>query len=325
MKSQTKRPWSVLSLREAKLVLREIYDRNPDVNFRNLNRVNVWKASLAYSIDLSLIALSIALFVNVPALFFVSLILIGSRQRALSNLTHDGSHGNLFGSSRLADFVVNVLGAYLMFETVQGYKKSHMAHHKHLGSLQDDPDAKTHFEYGYDDNAPERKSAWKLYSKFVFNKRAFLDSLFGPLFRNSRGANLKIIAFWIFLLMGIAALTSASVAAFFIILWLAARATSYHAIRILAEFFDHAGLEQGTILGFSRNLPHDGLLRRLISPHEDTFHIIHHLFPKIPHYNLRTANSLLHTSRSYASAEHCQSYFFGKLSAIRSWTMGRQS
>ena len=143
------------------MVLREVYEKNPYADFRALNKVSISKSLTAYLMDYLWIAAAIALFTKSSYLIFFSLLIIGSRQRALSNLTHDGSHGNLFGSSDLADALVNLLGGFLMFDTVESYRKDHSSHHRHLGSLQNDPDSKTHLEYGFNDRFPKR-SHWSI-------------------------------------------------------------------------------------------------------------------------------------------------------------------
>ncbi len=105
----------------------------------------------------------------------------------------------------------------------------------------------------------------------------------------------------------------------FIGIWFISRATSYHVIRIVAEFLDHAGLKVGSILGFTRNLPHAGALPPMFHPHQDTYHLVHHLFQKIPHYNLVRAHKLLEADPHYAGAHHCDSYFIGNHSAVQCW------
>lgn len=88
---------------------------------------------------------------------------------------------------------------------------------------------------------------------------------------------------------------------------------------MFSEFLDHTGLKPGGIYSFTRNLPHTGILRFLFHPHQDTYHLTHHFLPNIPHYHLKKADSLLRRDSQYLSAHHCDSYFFGKHSALNCW------
>lgn len=58
--------------------------------------------------------------------------------------------------------------------------------------------------------------------------------------------------------------------------------TSYQAVRLFAEFLDHAGLEPGTVIGFTRNLLQHGLADHFFHPHDDHYHLVHHLLPNVP-------------------------------------------
>jgi len=245
-----------------------------------------------------------------------ALIVIGSRQRALSNLVHDASHGNLFRNRKVNDMVSNIFGAYPMFDSVEAYRKSHMDHHRYLGSLELDPDSKSHLRYGFNDQAPRRESAWRIYKDLFLNISAWRDSVIGGVFSLDTITQLKAALSITAALGLIAWLAGPAFATALVILWVLSRMTTYHAIRLFAEFLDHAGLEQGTVLSFTRNLPHRGLFAACFHPHEDTYHLIHHLLPKVPHYKLAEAHSVLVGNDRYVQAHHCDAYFKGTHSAL---------
>ncbi len=94
-----------------------------------------WKRStLALLADWTLIAAALILVHLSPIIFILpALIIIGSRQRALSNLVHDASHGNLFSSEKVNDSIADLLAAFPTFDTVEAYRKSHLGHHRYLG------------------------------------------------------------------------------------------------------------------------------------------------------------------------------------------------
>ena len=275
------------------------------------------KSCASFALDWAAVLLSAFAVWKMGALAApIAILVIGSRQRALSNLVHDASHGNLFSNRKVNDAVANILGAYPMLDTVEVYRKSHMDHHRHLGSLEHDPDSKSHLRYGYNDNDPTKASAWWIYRELIFNFSSWKDSNFGSLLSLGFRAQLNIFVSNLFLMGAVALIVGTEFTITLGALWVLARATSYHVIRLFAEFLDHAGLEQGTVLSFTRNLPHNGLLAQIFHPHEDTYHLIHHLLPKIPHYKLAEAHEVLNQNEKYRSAHHCDSYFSGNHTAL---------
>ncbi len=302
---------------EVREVATDLRSRLTKEEFTNLMKPVDFESCTSFAFDWTAIIASVFAVNQLgPWAAPVALIVIGSRQRALSNLVHDASHGNLFRNRKVNDIVSNFFGAYPMFDSVESYRKSHMDHHRHLGSLELDPDSKSHLRYGYNDQQPKKVSAWKIYRDLFLNLSAWKDSVLGGAFSLDRVTQLKVTVSITLAMSAIAWAAGPAFATSLIVLWVLSRMTAYHAIRLFAEFLDHAGLEQGTVLSFTRNLPHKGLLASCFHPHEDTYHLIHHLLPKIPHYKLGEAHAALTKNERYVSAHHCDAYFNGTHSAL---------
>ena len=288
-------------------------------SFFDLKRSNALKSIISIVLDISIIV--VAYFLLFESLIFmpVSLIVIGSRQRAISNLTHDASHVNLFSSRFLNDALANVFCAFPMFETISFYRGNHHKHHQFLGDIKRDPDSVSHLMYGYDDSNPWKGNPFKNFYRLIFNLQSLKSSLLGSLLNISFKEIIMVLSWWIS--MGLLLISCFGVQPTLLILctWFLSKMTTYHLIRIVAEFLDHSGLRNEGIVNFSRNLPHDGFLRYIFHPNCDTFHLVHHLYPKIPHYNLREANKYINSNVDYLAAHHCDSYFFGKHSALDCW------
>jgi fatty acid desaturase len=145
-------------------------------------------------------------------------------------------------------------------------------------------------------------------------------SFFGYLFNLSLKDLLYVISWWIFLLGLMVCILGLQFSLIVVGLWFIAKATSYHLIRLFAEFMDHTGLDyKNDVSLFSRNLPDWGFLRFIFHPNHDTYHIIHHLFPRIPVYNLRKADLILRELEGYNQLHRCDGYFFGDHSAVKCW------
>jgi fatty acid desaturase len=287
--------------------------------FRSLHQRLPVRVALAFLFDWLLIILSVLLASQSLLFFPVSLLLIGSRQRALSNLVHDASHGNLFSNRKMNDFFANFFSAYAVFETVGNYRRGHLKHHQFLGLTGLDPDTDSHLRYGFDDSKPRKEPPFSLYVSLILSPSSWKDSVFGQFTQLSFVEKAQVFVWWGVILGSITLVAGLSVMFLFLFLWIVARGTSYHAIRVFAEFLDHTGLPVGSSLSFTRNLPHRGLFSSIVHPHEDTYHLIHHLFPRIPHHQLRQAHQVLNQSSVYLRAHHCDSYFFGQHSAVSCW------
>ena len=89
--------------------------------------------------------------------------------------------------------------------------------------------------------------------------------------------------------------------------------------RILAE---HHGLPRTNDLTHSRNYHVTLLERMLIAPHNIHLHVVHHVFPAIPCYNVALAHELLKEIPEYVSgaAESDTILSPGRLSVLRDLT-----
>lgn len=272
------------------------------------------KTLMCICMDWLLIAVAIVLSSYSTYLIPVSLLLIGSRQRALSNLTHDASHVNLLKNKKLNDFLANICCALAMFETVSFYRSSHVKHHQFLGDSQKDPDSASHLASGYEDQNPWTSNPWSGFSRLIFNLSSWKSSVVGNL-TSLRQKDMVMVLSWWMVIMSVSLKISWLIPA----LWFASKLTTYHLIRVVAEYLDHTGLKGESVLTSTRNLPHRGLIPLIFHPHDDTYHIVHHLHPNIPHYHLAFAHQILMQQKVYRFAHHCDSYVFGKHSAASCW------
>lgn len=243
-----------------------------------------------------------------------SLLVMGNRQRALGNVLHDCSHRNVSRRAQVNDFIARTLVAPLLFADFEHYRKTHLAHHMHLGHPQHDPD--------YMPSAGAHRNCWRETFHANLSARQWVSTLAGDFAKlpgEQRGVQklLYIVLWWAALLLCIGSISGWQTAGVFLALWLAARATVFFLITLFREMCDHFGRESGGIFQFSRDITAGGVLRYMVHQKNNGYHLTHHLLPTVPYYRLPAAHqTLLKLSVFQQHACICTSYFFGKQAVV---------
>ncbi len=274
---------------------------------RQLTRRSPWRATAAVVHDFAVIAAAIVFalyFWPHPVPILLSVILIGTRQHALFVIAHDAAHYLLYERRWLNDAVGRLCA------TVQGlsmctYRVIHRLHHNNLyGEL--DPDTALHGGYPRGRAYLVRKllkdlsglTAWKTYAYFLGGAPALntatnvalrpLDDTSEKLRAEARRDRNAVIAFHL------AALTGFAGSGFlleYLVLWILPLATVVQAILRLRAVAEHgAPGDLASPLTAARTNTGPAWLEWLIFPHHVNYHIEHHLYASVPHYNLKRLN-----------------------------------
>lgn len=82
---------------------------------------------------------------------------------------------------------------------------------------------------------------------------------------------------------------------------------------LIAEHLSTSGVTE-----FERSRNKLGFFQRVVlHPHGDAYHMLHHLYPGIPHNNLREAHRILMSDPVYRTGNHCYGLFIGRRSVLR--------
>lgn len=264
---------------------------------------SAWRATAAILEDIAVIAFSIftaIYFWPNPLVLIPCVIIIGTRQHALFVIAHDAAHYLLYENRRLNDLVGRACA------TVQGlsmctYRVIHRMHHNNLyGEL--DPDTALHGGYPRGRAYLVRKllkdltglTAWKTYAYFLGGAPGLntqtnvalrpLDDTSGKLKDEARLDRNTVIVFHVAVLILFAA---SGYLVQYLVLWILPLATIVQAILRLRAIAEHgATTDFSSPLTAARTNLAPAWLEWLIFPHHVNYHIEHHLYASVPHYNL---------------------------------------
>lgn len=237
-------------------------------------------------------------------------LVVGRQLRALECLAHEASHYNWSRRNRQAnDVLVTVLAGLPTGVHLAVYRESHTRHHGRFGTS-DDPDRRNYELLGLE--ALDRSSAASFVlgslSRLTAYRRRWKEASLGP--GNFPVAPLVWASVMMVLLAGLVwwRLSAAIVG---VCVWLAGRYVVLPIIRFLGESSEHVYLGETTV--FDATITNLGLMQRLvIHPHGDGYHTIHHLWPGVPHHQVRNLHKRLLAADpdGYAKRLRCRTRFF---------------
>ncbi|MDQ2097731.1 MAG: guanitoxin biosynthesis L-arginine gamma (S) hydroxylase [Tychonema bourrellyi B0820] len=275
------------------------------IQLKELTKLDNWHGLLALLQDCTLILASILITSYVTWFFYpIALLVIGSRQRALTTLLHDSAHGVLAKNKLLNSFLGTFGSGYLIFQQMIPYKKSHCyEHHSHLGNPEVDPDFKFYLKEGlYCEQSPKEFLVNHIikplllfkvpqYIFYLINNRLF-----------GKGCNLYET---LIMLTYVFTIVSASVWFGFldelILFWLVPYVTVFQVLGYFIEVSEHYPLVgKNTVdLYMTRNRFSPWYEAFFTSIHGENFHLVHHLMPSLPFWNLAQAHKILLVDPNY--------------------------
>ncbi|MFP6718558.1 MAG: fatty acid desaturase family protein [Alphaproteobacteria bacterium] len=273
----------------------------PPERHRELSQIDTWRAIAAVVGTMSTLigTIAIALLVWNPIFVVIAIIIIGTRQHALIVLAHDATHYRLFKPRWLNDLIGRMCGM-VSGVSMCSYRVIHRLHHNHLYQDQD-PDIPLHGGYPRGRTYLAKKllrdlcgfTAWKTYAYFfgapsintTSNQSSRpLDDTSSRLRQSARHDRYLVAGFHL------TALTAALAIGHgleYLLLWVLPLATIVPALLRLRAVCEHGAVIDFTSpLGAARTNLSPIWLQWLLFPHHVNYHLEHHIYPAIPHYNL---------------------------------------
>lgn len=292
--------------------------RLPAELVRDLNRMSDWRGLISLVEGLAGLGVFAALAVVVwgPWTVIPAVLLIATRQHALAILIHESAHYRLFADRALNDRIGTVLG-WMIGVSMHSYRVVHRLHHNHLYQPID-PDIPLMAGYPRGRAYLLKKllkdltgiTAYKNYAYFFGAPGKNRDTGQAPrplddtsprLRQRARRDRLAVLAFHGIILLAVA-LTGWWPQA--LVLWYLPLFTVLQVILRIRALMEHGAVSdtRSPLLAARTNLCPAWLAWTLF-PHNVNYHIEHHLYPAIPHYNLPRAHREMMASGLLEGAE----------------------
>ena len=244
--------------------------------------------------------------------YLFAVFLIGCRQRALADVLHQATHHVLCADKNLNYVLGSYFSGWLVFQSFSGYRKSHvLKHHPYLGDPEVDPDYKESISHGI--CGKDRKPAnvlkymlslfspvnWFVYSKYLLEHRILPEDED----MEERKPRMIFISITIITLVCCGGLNV------LLWYWLVPLITAQTIIGAFCELLEHYPMidfkpedpkRKKKEIKITRNRNCRPLESFFLSFHADGFHLVHHLFPRLPSWNYAAAHQVLLRDEEYA-------------------------
>ena len=287
----------------------DIYDEKVDrfidsTTIKALSRIKPWRGLLQIILEWVGVAAAVILcqrFWN-PLLYIFAVIWIGARQNGLAAMMHEAVHYRVLPNHKWNDWIGEIFTAWPVLVTLNSYRQTHWAHHRHVNKP-DDPD-------------------WQRKQTELFRyPKSGLDMIFITLrywlgfyaIKQLLEANqaAEIPARLKYLRLAVYGMVVAASVVFnfwlgLVIYWIVPLFTYFLWIIYVRGVAEHFGgiEDHDDLLEKTRHIEANFFERILIAPNYIHVHIGHHLYPSVPFYNLKELQRLLMQNPDYAARAH---------------------
>ncbi len=218
---------------------------------------------------------------------------IATRLRGFNNIVHECSHYS-FSVNRDDNRILGSICASFNLGCFRTYRDDHLTHHAHVGDYERDMDL-----HGIQDLRLEAELTPKTVLRHILTP---ILGLHFPYYLNPNFSAEDGRIYWLLKISLVAAAIvfllvnplAALVLVWVPFLWV------FTAINYWTDCVDHAGIVgNDDELEASRNLVVPKVIRAILFPRNDCFHLVHHLFPLIPANHLAACHEKLMQNPAY--------------------------
>jgi fatty acid desaturase len=232
----------------------------------------------------------------------LTVLFIGTRQHALLTLMHEFSHRQF--SRRhvwLNDGVGNLLTAWPMLISVEGFRHDHLNHHRHVRTTHDPSWLATFNKSRYHFPQTPRavfKNLWLHLIGFYT-----LQDIKGYWFETKLVGGTSHASRWQLIIFIVSALTTITLLKAWVMIglyWVLPLLTVIPLLLYMVDVAEHAALPESGGFEFSRSLRLNSVVQWLFAPYGMSFHTEHHLAPAVPVFKLNLLHDELMKNPVYA-------------------------
>jgi fatty acid desaturase len=304
-------------------------DRLDVEELRALSRISPARAVAAIATEWVVIGTAIAVGAAASSwpVTLLAVLVIGSRQHALTVISHDATHFRLLRSRKWNDWVANVFLAWPMFISVQGFRWFHGDHHRFLGEARDgnrvlwgthDADGRVVPEWSY----PKTwlQLAWKILRRAALVTGLFwmARGLVGGFMYGVPPAQrvVRLVA----LAVLVVALAHWNAWLAFATWWVLPYCTWHAAAQYVRLVCEHSAVHSDDPRYAATRTTIPGMLARFfVLPRNIGYHLEHHWYPSVPFYNLPALHARLARMPGFAAHAQCNR---SVLVSLRQCTVG---
>jgi fatty acid desaturase len=275
-------------------------------NWRGLVQVAEDWGWIATSIVISQVAWAYCPFWLAFSIYLSTIILIGARQRGLRVTNHQATHHALLKNRHLSYWVSALFCAWPTLESYSGYDDTHNSkahgHHYNLGTDRDVDHQAVVAQGLYGEQ--RQGFQFKLYLLALPLKTPaywlFLlkSRVFNP--HEKPQERWMRFAFWLFVIVGCSFFRTWHILGLYWFVPLLSTANWVGAIIQLAEHYPLMEMGHTSELYVSRNRIMHPFWNIFLSTHQEGYHLVHHIFPGLPFWNLKAAHQILMQDPRYA-------------------------
>ncbi len=256
-----------------------------------------------------------------PALYILSILVIGARQHGLLIIGHDGLHFLLFKNKTINNWVTDLYCLWPILNTTKIFRISHTYHHNHLHTDKDPELYSKNLTNEYD--LP--KKGWKFigillldlcgftaireyFFRWALQKRKEKKIEMKFNFQRFELVQYNLLRLTYYLCIG-GVFYYFDALHILVLYWIVPFFTWLQVILRLRKIADHTIIEEDSLLKTGIVTP--TLFDKLfILPHNFSYHLEHHLYPSVPFYRLPALHKELMKSETYADQAHVSNSFW---------------
>lgn len=259
------------------------------------------------------------------ATYGLAVLVMGSRMRGLAGILHQSTHGTMAKDRKLNLFIGTALSGWTILQSWTGYFRNHVVeHHAFLGDPDRDPDF------------VQIRTSTKLYEPNTTRSDVinYLLSIPGPAYTltyiyylatiyiipeaESKIETIFRSTYWFTML---AIFYHFGLLQSFMFYWMVPLLTTCTWTAALIEFAEHYPLLRESMqkkgdLYITRNRVCSWLEDFFTGWHNEGYHLTHHLFPRLPGWNLRKAHYILLEDAEYKMAHYKRPGWIGIIEEI---------